>query len=309
MANTDNSSNTSTDNVESDPRSPYFLTNVDHPGVLLVSEKLRNNNYYSLSRFMFLSLKVWNKLGFIDGFIPVPDKAVALFPSWSKCETIVLSWLLNPLTSKMAQSVIYVDSSCAMWLELKEHFSQGNGPQIFELQTAIATLRQEKNDVSTYFTDSKVLWDELLNYQPLLVCHCHGCTCNSSKMFAQNYHQTYVMTFLMGLNDVFDNVRGQILMMDPLPSINMAFSLVIQEERQRLVSHRNSSFASVESVALVAKSENSFKNFKGNARSRLLCSHCGLAGHIVDKYFKLHGYPPNYKFRDKSKTGFVNSVQ
>ncbi|KAG6698883.1 hypothetical protein I3842_08G041700, partial [Carya illinoinensis] len=168
---------------------------------------------------------------------------------------------------------------------------------------------QEKNDVSTYFTDLKVLWDELLNYQPLPVCHCHGCTCNSSKIVAQNHHQTYVMTFLMGLNDVFDNVRGQILMMDPLPSINKAFSLVIQEERQRLVSHRNSSFASVESVALAAKSENSFRNFKGNARSRLLCSHCGLAGHIVDKCFKLHGYPPNYKFRDKSKTGSVNSVQ
>ncbi|XP_042964632.1 uncharacterized protein LOC122298852 [Carya illinoinensis] len=285
MADIDNSSrnsnisNISINNVEFDPQNPYFLTNANHLGVLLVSEKLSNNNYHLWSRSMFLSLKTQNKLGFIDGSLPILDKVAALFPSWSKCDTIVLSWLLNSLTSKIAQSVIYVDSSRAMWLELKEHFSQGNGPRIFELQTAITALRQENNDVSTYFTDLKVLWDELLNCQPLPVYHCHGCTCNSSKIFTQNQHQTYVMTFLMGLNDVFDNVRDQILMMDPLPSINKAFSLVIQEERQRLVSHPNSSFASVESVALAAKSENSFKNFKGNARSRLLCSHCGLAGH------------------------------
>ncbi|KAL5785272.1 hypothetical protein ACOSQ2_007664 [Xanthoceras sorbifolium] len=37
----------------------------------------------------------------------------------------------------------------------------------------------------------------------------------------------YVMSFLMGLNDSFTQVKGQLLLMDPLPSINRAFSLVI----------------------------------------------------------------------------------
>ncbi|XP_040987810.1 uncharacterized protein LOC121235530 [Juglans microcarpa x Juglans regia] len=110
-------------NVESNPQSPYFLTNVDHPGVLLVSEKLSNT------------------------------KVAVLFSSLSKCNTIVLSRLLNSLFSKIGQSVIYVDSSHVMWLELKERFSQGNRPRIFELQAAISALYQEHSDVSTYFTD------------------------------------------------------------------------------------------------------------------------------------------------------------
>ncbi|KAG6668081.1 hypothetical protein CIPAW_01G146700 [Carya illinoinensis] len=75
---------------------------------------------------MFLSLKACNKLGFIDVSIFVPHKDDPLFSLWNKCDTIVLSWLLNSLSSKIAQSVIYVDSSRAMWLELKERFSQGN---------------------------------------------------------------------------------------------------------------------------------------------------------------------------------------
>lgn len=39
----------------------------------------------------------------------------------------------------------------------------------------------------------------------------------------------------MGLNDSFSHARGQILMMDPLPSFHKAYSLNLQEERQREV--------------------------------------------------------------------------
>ena len=43
------------------------------------------------------------------------------------------------------------------------------------------------------------------------------------------------MTFLMGLNDSFSLVRGQLLLMDPLPAINKVFSLISQEEYQRKI--------------------------------------------------------------------------
>ena len=45
------------------------------------------------------------------------------------------------------------------------------------------------------------------------------------------------MKFLMGVNDAFSQVRTQILLMDPLPSINKAHSLSIQEEMQRSVTN------------------------------------------------------------------------
>jgi len=42
----------------------------------------------------------------------------------------------------------------------------------------------------------------------------------------------YVMCFLKGLGDAYNNVKSQNSMMDPLPNINRAFSLVMQQERQ-----------------------------------------------------------------------------
>ena len=51
------------------------------------------------------------------------------------------------------------------------------------------------------------------------------------KSILELYSQERVLQFLMGLNDSFFTVRAQILLMDPLPSINKVFSLIIQEEK------------------------------------------------------------------------------
>lgn len=40
-------------------------------------------------------------------------------------------------------------------------------------------------------------------------------------------------SFLMGLNEKYTNVRGQFLMMQPVPTISQAYSLLLQEESQR----------------------------------------------------------------------------
>ena len=41
------------------------------------------------------------------------------------------------------------------------------------------------------------------------------------------------MQFLMGLNEFYSAVRGQILLMNPLPDVTKAYSSIVQEEKQR----------------------------------------------------------------------------
>ncbi len=48
------------------------------------------------------------------------------------------------------------------------------------------------------------------------------------KVVAEHYHQEYVYPFLMGLNESFAAIHGQILLMELLPFVNKVFSLVIQ---------------------------------------------------------------------------------
>jgi hypothetical protein len=68
----------------------------------------------------------------------------------------------------------------------------------------------------------KGLWDELASYSDTT----HGTQADQQKL----------MQFLMGLNETYSAIRGQILLMNPLPSVRQAYSSVSQEEKQRLLS-------------------------------------------------------------------------
>jgi hypothetical protein len=119
-------------------------------------------------------------------------------------------------------------------------------------------------------------------------------------------HSEYVIKFLVGLDDSYASVRDQILLMDPMPTINKVFSLVSQEERQRELSS-GSTIRGIESGATALA-----VNFRPNAgnknygrKERPMCSHCGIAGHTVEKCYRLHGFPPGYKPRARPSANQV----
>lgn len=93
----------------------------------------------------------------------------------------------------------------------------------------------------------------------------------------------------MGLKEAFSRVRGQILLIDPYPPINKVFSLALQEERQMKISLVSS--LDIESIALITKSSIPKNDGKFSRNDRHLCAHYGVAGHTIEKCYKLHSYP------------------
>lgn len=175
---------------------------------------------------MAISLSVKNKMDFVDGSLPKPNESVPIkLKLWIRNNNIVISWLLNSISIEIPASMIYLNTAESIWKELKERFQQSNGPRIFQIKRDLMNLVQVQDSVSIYFTKLKVYWEELANYNSN--CTCGLCVCGGAREIEQS------MSFLMGLNDTYAQIRGQILLMDPLPSVNKIFSLVIQEERQR----------------------------------------------------------------------------
>jgi hypothetical protein len=178
---------------------------------------------------MVMAITAKNKLGFLDGSLTKPlDDSSSESRAWVRCNTMVLSWILNYVSKEIASSVIYIENAADVWIDLKERFSPENGPRTYQLQKSLSSLSQEDLSVGAYFTCIKSFWDELSNYRLIPFC-----SCGSMKTIHDYFHHEYVFQFLMGLNDSFSHIRGQILLLDPLPPINKVFSLVLQEERQR----------------------------------------------------------------------------
>ncbi|XLS58986.1 hypothetical protein HN51_008741, partial [Arachis hypogaea] len=106
--------------------------------------------------------------------------------------------------------------------------------------------------------------------------------------------EKYVLVFLMGLNDVYHQVRSQILLMKPLPSISEVFLLIIQEEQQRRLTLAPPTSNETQLTFAVKNTKSNSKIQQGK-KDKPLCAHCDLLGHTKDKCYKLHGYLPNYK--------------
>uniref|UniRef100_A0A2N9I1Q0 Retrotransposon Copia-like N-terminal domain-containing protein n=1 Tax=Fagus sylvatica TaxID=28930 RepID=A0A2N9I1Q0_FAGSY len=106
-----------------DPTSNYYLHHGDSPGAILVSQPLLGDNYHTWSRSMVMALTAKNKVGFMNEVIVQPqDESLLVYNAWVRCNTMVISWLLNSLSKEIALSVIYANTAQEIWEDLKERF-------------------------------------------------------------------------------------------------------------------------------------------------------------------------------------------
>ena len=62
----------------------------------------------------------------------------------------------------------------------------------------------------------------------------------------------------MGLNESYSAIHGQILLMNPLPSVRQAYSFVSQEEKQRLLTSTNAIAESAASAAMAMRNNDKY---------------------------------------------------
>ncbi|KAK4382735.1 Retrovirus-related Pol polyprotein from transposon RE2 [Sesamum angolense] len=273
----------------------------DHPGMVLVSAPLTGNNYLNWSFGVKRALRAKMKLGFIDGTSIKPNANHPHFEQWIRVDSMVTTWILNSISKDIVEAFMYTKSSRNLWLDLEQRYGECNGPQLYQLQREICSMTQGTTPLSSYFTNIKKLWDEMSELKPVPQCTCHGCTCGASKAMTDMASFTQLMQFLMGLSDVFDSVRHQLLVMDPVPSINKAYAMVQSVEKQRQVHMELSE--STESAALHVRGGNKFDKRKFTTDKRpQYCVHCDRAGHSKETCFKIHGTPDWYKeLQDKRR--------
>ncbi|KAL0408068.1 UNVERIFIED_CONTAM: hypothetical protein Sradi_1741200 [Sesamum radiatum] len=134
--------------------------------------------------------------------------------------------------------------------------------------------------VVEYLSKLWMIWDELDVLMPTPQCTCE-CTCGAFKAAADQAVFTRLIQFLMGLSETFDHLHDQLLVMDPVPSVNKAYSMILRVEKQREV------------------------NMEGTESVDIAAMQVRTGGHTRDTCFKLHGTPDWYKhlLEKKKKKG------
>lgn len=107
------------------------------------------------------------------------------------------------MSKEIPSSIICAKTAKDMSQDLKNQFTQGNGPRFFQLQNDLSVLVQEDLSVRDYYTRFQSLWDELLDYNQV-----PSCSCYAIRLLLNYQDRQHAIQFLMGLNDYFSHVRG-----------------------------------------------------------------------------------------------------
>ncbi|XP_074352914.1 uncharacterized protein LOC141692072 [Apium graveolens] len=301
-------STTNTTSTVMDCNHPYYIHPSDSPGMQIIGIVLTENNYNQWHRSMEIALSSKLKLGFVDGTCVKPASTSPLLMYWNRCNNMITSWILNSVSEDRRNSIVYIQSARDIWLDLEVRFAQSNVPKLFHLRKEIAHLSQGTLSISAYFTKFRTLHDELECLLTKPKCVCNRCTCTVNSKLAEFDKNLQLTQFLMGLNDSFTGIRGQILLMTPLPSLNQSYSMLLQEEKQR--ENSGGGGFSSETMAMMVKAypnnkaqgtNNISYGVKKGPESSVVCDYCHMTGHLRDKCYCIHGYPSWHKLFGKPK--------
>ncbi|XP_058003783.1 uncharacterized protein LOC131180171 [Hevea brasiliensis] len=158
------------------------------------------------------------KYSFINGSVKQPADDSLELEDW---------WTVNSMLT-----ISHMESVKDLWEDIKQRFSIGNGPRMQQLRSDLANCRQEGQSIVSYFGRLKTLWDEINNYDQIPVCMHASSECNLTIELERKREEERVHQFLMGSDEEgYGTMRSNILSTEPLPNLNRAYAMVVQQER------------------------------------------------------------------------------
>ncbi|XP_075083056.1 uncharacterized protein LOC107761742 isoform X1 [Nicotiana tabacum] len=276
----------------------------------LVSHPFDGDGFVIWHKNMLTILSVKNKLGLITGRVSKLQFNSPYYHFWGRCNDMIIAWITNSLSRDIANSVMCFDTAKDVWTDINERFGTSNGSKYIQLQREISLTSQVHLDIATYFTKLGGLWDELSTAYVGLVC-----SCGALPKFIE---EQKIYQFLSGLNESYCTCKSNILRMPSIPSLSKAYSMLQHDEKQKETyipvpgfSHDFASFNALAGSLNTSKGFNQRVQFDTNrgssSSSNLPCRYCKKLGHTIDKCYKLHGFPSDFKFTKNRR--FATCVQ
>ncbi|XP_035830149.1 uncharacterized protein LOC118479628 [Helianthus annuus] len=284
-----------------DASDPLFLHPSDSANLSIVSVKLKGSeNYRIWSNAMYLALQLKNKIGFVDGSCLRSKTDEVLGRQWDRCNSIVLTWILNSVSEELYLGLVYSKIASDVWKDLKDTYDKIDGSVVFNMYQKINSFSQNGMPVSEYYHKLNCMWKQLDQLLTL-----PACSCDASKQFNDFNHLIKLMQFLMGLDSSYQSVRINLLTRETLPSVKDDFSVISREESHL---HSKNIFDKTPNnpVGCSVKTGQVIDSRKRNNRTpnpNLKCSHCNKTGHTIEKCFELVGYPSWIKSKPGGNKG------
>ncbi|XP_074314529.1 uncharacterized protein LOC141649747 [Silene latifolia] len=300
--------------INPSPTPSYNLVHVEHTGHSITPIVFDGTNYDEWSRSFLLALLAKGKVGYVDGTVKTPSPTSDTFEAWQSTNALVTMWIFNTLHPNLRKQIGLRPEAKQVWLDLKNRFCQANEARIYQLQTDLHACRQGASEsLVDYYGRLTAIWDALMDQNPLPKCACADCKCNWKILIGAEREKTRVRDFLMGLDSRFSNTRSQILGISPLPSLDIIYNRLLQDEGVRNLSTKTETKSDV--MAFVARASNGSRSSTGEGRrnpnepSKYFCVICQKPGHHIRFCYQVTGnYPDTWGDRPRPRVSLEPAV-
>ncbi|XP_074270840.1 uncharacterized protein LOC141594747 [Silene latifolia] len=224
-------------------------------------------------------------------------------------------WIFNTFAPALRRQISLRPEAKQVWVDLKNRFCQANEARIYQLQTDLHSCRQGASELLVdYYGRLTTIWDALLDQDPLPRCSCNPCNCDWVTLINNRREKARVRDFLMGLDTRFANTRSQILGITPLPSLDIIYNRLLQDEGVRNLSSAKLD-TTPDVMAFAARASNGSRQSDGGGRrnpnepSKYFCVICQKPGHSVKFCYQVTGnYPESWGDRPRPRVHLEPSI-
>ncbi|XP_078441716.1 uncharacterized protein LOC144711607 [Wolffia australiana] len=208
---------------------------------------------------------------------------------WESEEAFITNWMIKNMESDQADDYLLIDCVRDLWQEIQRSCAETHSDyRVYDLREQEKALKQGSLSISSYSAKLKAIRRELDLLWPT------GDK-NSPSYLRETKFRT--LTFLMGLNSEYENLRSQLLHRERFPTLVEAISELQGAERRKKLNSKDGVTPTPVSMAHLAKKGEPRSNVNTTATSstnsqhqkstpqegtssELTCGYCRKPGHL-----------------------------
>ncbi|KAH9675580.1 retrovirus-related pol polyprotein from transposon RE1 [Citrus sinensis] len=283
--------------------SPVVIQSVQSDGVFNAGIILTKTNYDVWSHIMEMHLAEREKLSYIRSSTKPFEESSKEYEKWYSENQKVKRWLLISMSPEIMKRYLRIPTAYEIWDALsKAFYDESDELQVFTLNQKAFSTKQNGQPISKFYGELVEIFRELDHRDKVVMKDPEDVV-----IYRRSVERLRVHIFLAGLDEEFDQVRGEILRKDIIPDLEEYYSLIRREDiRQSKLSKK----VDLETSAMIARQQPQRKFVD---KSSLHCTHCRKKGHTKEQCFEIIGYPDWWDTRKKntkhgSKTAVAEST-
>ncbi|KAI9191791.1 hypothetical protein LWI28_013499 [Acer negundo] len=150
------------------------------------------------------------------------------YNKWCVSDCQVKSWLFDAMQPNQMKQFIRYDTANQVWDPIKKTYFDGSDEaKIYDLHKRSFTMKQNGAPIANYYSELTEIFQELDQLNPSNMKHP-----SDIEIRRKEIDRLGVYIFLVGLDNNFDQIRGEILRMEPKPEPEAAYTHIKRESNR-----------------------------------------------------------------------------